>query len=220
MNIALLGKTMKAMYKLSGKTLNNLSEETGLTVDTINNVFYARLQKPSYFGIKSLVEACGYKMTDLTSFMEYAETLPKDADFIKEFSNYIISVENTNTLVEITNNCSVDNENTTQHECCNQIKELNEAHENQLNRFRATHLHYAEQLEKQYKEQIEQMAENIKTLKFNYDNSIIELRNAHKEELDRVEKSKTSLKRMNFFLTAALIVVAIGAVLIALIIKG
>lgn len=220
MNIALLGKTMKAMYKLSGKTLNTLSEETGLSVDTINNVFYARLQKPSYFGIKSLVESCGYKMTDLTGFLEYAETLPNDADFTKELANYVISAENTTPIVEITRNCSGDKENKGSHECCERIKELNEAHENQLNRFRATHYHYVEQLERQYKDQIEQMAENIKTLKFNYDNSIIELRNAHKEELDRVEKSKTSLKRMNFFLTAALIVVAIGAVLIALIIKG
>ena len=38
MNNIALGKTLKAMYKLSGKTLTQLSDESGLTLDTINNL--------------------------------------------------------------------------------------------------------------------------------------------------------------------------------------
>ena len=51
MNNLALGKTLKAMYKLSGKTLTQLSDETDLTVDTINNLFYARIQKPGLAGV-------------------------------------------------------------------------------------------------------------------------------------------------------------------------
>lgn len=76
MNNVLLGKTLKAMYKLSGKTLNQLSDETDLTVDTINNLFYARVQKPGLAGVQSLVEAMGFSMQQLLSFLDENPELP------------------------------------------------------------------------------------------------------------------------------------------------
>ena len=219
MDVVLLGKTIRAMYKLSGKTLTQLSDETDLTVDTINNLFYARLQKPSYLGITALVKATGYTVAELSGFLEMAESLPPEADITDEFTKYLFSVKDTIPDPKITKNCAANAENTESHECCMQVKHLNEEHEKQLDRFRATHLHYVEQLQERYKDQIAQMAENAGKLKDHYDHSVGEIKKSHAQEIERQAKENRSLKRMNLLLTLALIAVAIGAVIIALIIK-
>lgn len=100
MDVVLLGKTIKAMYKLSGKTLTQLSDETDLTVDTINNLFYARLQKPSYIGITALVKATGYTVAELSGFLEMAESLSSEADITDEFTKYLFSVKDTTPVAE------------------------------------------------------------------------------------------------------------------------
>ena len=94
MNNVLLGKTIKAMYKLSGKTITQLADETDLSVDTINNLFYARLQKPSYLGVSEIVKATGYTVSDLSGFLEQAVNLPEDADITEEFTKYVNYAEN------------------------------------------------------------------------------------------------------------------------------
>lgn len=220
MNNVLLGKTIKAMYKLSGKTITQLADETDLSVDTINNLFYARLQKPSYLGVSEIVKATGYTVSDLSGFLEQAVNLPEDADITEEFTKYVFSTKDTNKVVELTKTCNNNVDNTNNHECCLQVKELNEEHEKQLDRFRATHLHYVEQLNKQYKEQIAQMADNVRNLKEHYEHSVGEIKKANELEVDRQDNEIKSLKKMNLLLTLALIVVAIGAVIIALVIKG
>lgn len=91
----LLGKTAKAMYKLSGKTLQQLSDETGKTVDCINNLFYARIQKPDLFGVTAFVEATGYTMDQLTGFLKQAKNFPKGTDITAEFTKYIDFAEDT-----------------------------------------------------------------------------------------------------------------------------
>ena len=55
MSNILLDKVIKTMYKLSGKTLTRLADETVLTADTINNLFYARIQKPGPAGVSALL---------------------------------------------------------------------------------------------------------------------------------------------------------------------
>lgn len=220
MDVVLLGKTIKAMYKLSGKTLTQLSDETDLTVDTINNLFYARLQKPSYLGITALVKATGYTVAELSGFLEMAESLSSEADITDEFTKYLFSVKDTTPVAEFAKNCTANADNTEPHVCCMQVKELNEEHEKQLDRFRATHLHYVEQLQERYKEQIAQMTENAKNLKEHYDHSVGEIKKSHLQEMERQDREIRTLKRLNLFLTLALIVVAVGAVAIALIIKG
>lgn len=220
MDTVLLGKTIKAMYKLSGKTLTQLSEETDLTVDTINNLFYARLQKPSYLGITALVKATGYSVAELSGFLEIADTLPQEADITDEFTKYLFSVKDTIPTAGITKSCTANADNTGAHECCMQVKELNEQHEKQLDRFRATHLLYVDQLHERYKEQIAQMEENTRKLKEHYDHSVDEIKKSHLRETERQDRDIRALKHMNMILTLALIVVAVGAVIIALIIKG
>ena len=127
MNNVFLGKTLKAMYKLSGKTLQQLADETGLTLDTLNNVFYARLQKPGFFGVKMLVEATGYTVTDLVGFMEYAKDLPDTADITDELTKYLHSSPKTPPAAESAVPCAksakCDEPNCN---CCMQIAAMNE----------------------------------------------------------------------------------------------
>ena len=84
MGNVLLGKTCKAMYKLSGKTISQLSEETDLSVDTINNLFYARIQKPGFDGVTKFIRATGFHVRDMTNFLEMAEDLPETADITED----------------------------------------------------------------------------------------------------------------------------------------
>lgn len=90
----LLGKTLKAMYKLSGKTLNQLSEESDLTLDTINNLFYARIQKPGLAGVCALTRAMGFRSQDLVTFLEENADLPDEADVTEKLTNFLYAEQN------------------------------------------------------------------------------------------------------------------------------
>lgn len=221
MQNVLLGKVIKAMYKLSGKTLTQLADETGLTVDTLNNLFYARLQKPGFFGVESVVEATGYSVADLLGFMKAAETLPEDADITEEFTKYIFSAKETVPSVYSAEGCAK-SADSVQHadSCCVQIKELNEEHERQLDRYRATHLHYVDELHTRYHEQIKQMEEATARLKEHYDHSVGEIKKSHMREIDGYRSEIRRAQTVNRWLSAALIMVAVLAGVIAFLLKG
>ncbi len=195
MNIVLLGKTVKAMYKLSGKTLTQLSDETDLSVDTINNFFYARLQKPSFEGVCKLVAATGYTVEELFGFMKKAEKLPESADFTEEFTRYIFTVKDTELSADRTENLA--KKDALSAEARAQIKELNENHERELERYRATQQHYAEQLSSQYKEQIAQMNDSARVLKEHFDHSVGEIKKAHAQEMERQDRQIRLLRWTN-----------------------
>lgn len=215
MTNTLLGKILKSMYKLSGKTINQLSEETDLTVDTINNLFYARIQKPGFFGVVSLVIACGYSVTDLTGFLEVAKDLPDNADITEEFTKYLFSVKDTNSSVRLTADCPVSaNGHVTSHNGCTQILQLNEEHERELDRFRATHLHYVDELHTRYKEQIAQMENTDAQIKAQYDRTVEELRHDHETEINRQNTELSHLKRLNCILTVAIATVCVTALVL------
>ena len=92
----LLGRTLKAMYKLSGKTLPQLADESGLSIDTVNNLFYARIQKPGLIGVSALTKAMGFSVQTLMGFMDQvAPTLSEETDFTEAFTQYISSAEAT-----------------------------------------------------------------------------------------------------------------------------
>lgn len=220
MDNILLGKTVKAMYKLSGKTLTQLSDETDLTVDTINNLFYARLQKPSFIGVSSIVKATGYTISDLSDFMEIAKELPEDADFTEEFTKFIFSVKDTDGSVPATKGCPKHTGDIDTNECCLQIQTLNEEHEKQLDRFRATHLHYVEEVHTLYKQQIAQMEENTQRLKNHYDHSVGEIKKAHAAEIERQDKEIKELKKFGIGMLIVAALIAVGAVVIVLTMKG
>ena len=212
MNNVFLGKTLKAMYKLSGKTLQQLADETGLTLDTLNNVFYARLQKPGFFGIKCLVEATGYTVADLVGFLEHGKDLPEDADVTDEFTKYLFSVREPALPAESAVTCAksakADAPNCS---CCNQIAALNEAHEKQLDRFRETHLHYVDALHARYQAQLEQTEEDFATLKTHYERSLDVIREERGREHEEMTRELRRMQNLNRFLTAALAVLAIVA---------
>lgn len=220
MENVLLGKIIKAMYKLSGKTLTQLSDETGLTVDTLNNLFYARLQKPGFFGVETVVEATGYTVEDLLGFMKVARTLPEDADITEEFTKYIFTAKETKATVKPAVGCAKSAEKEGDGSCCMQVKELNEEHERQLDRYRATHLHYVDELHTRYQAQIKQMEESTQQLKEHFDHSVNEIKKSHAREIEGYQNEIKRAQNVNRWLTVALIIVAIIGGVIAFILKG
>ena len=253
MDNVLLGKVLKAMYKLSGKTLAQLSDETGLTVDNINNLFYARVQKPGYIGVSAFCRAAGFTSAELAAFLEAADELPPDADITERFVEYLREAEENpaagfagsagaaGSAAKVAGSATAANGiagsansakglvktnalsagaasgaamRTASSDLSAQLELLNTEHEKQLDRYRATHLYYVDQLKNQYEEQIDQLETSFARLKEHYDHSVGEIKKSQAAELDRVEAEVRALKRMNIFLTAALIAVAVGAVII------
>ena len=220
MSNVMLGKVIKAMYKLSGKTITQLADETGLTVDTLNNLFYARLQKPGFFGVRNVVEATGYTVEDLIGFMDIAETLPQDADITEEFTKYIFTAKDTPRTARPAEPCVQSAEGCGNRSCCMQINELNDEHERQLDRFRETHLHYVGELHARYQEQIKQMELSTERLKQHYDHSVGEIKKSHQNEIDRYAAEVRHAQSVNRWLTIALFAVTAAAVVIAFLMKG
>ena len=207
MDNVLLGKAVKAMYKVSGKTLPQLADETGLTLDIINNFFYARVQKPSYLGVASLVHATGYTMTDLDGFMVYAKELPESADMVEEFTKYMMSEDNASrySIAARRSVQSVETDEESNRNMAYQIQVLNEQHERQLDRFRSTHVNYVEQLKESYQEQINQLTLNNTKLKEHYDHSVSEIKKSHERELLHEADEIKHARRINLVLTICII---------------
>lgn len=191
MNNVLLGKTLKAMYKLSGKTLSQLSDETELTVDTINNLFYARVQKPGLAGVQTLVNAMGFSLQQLLTFLDEHPDPPEDQDITELFTTYLSTAADTASPVAPAKSTVPAAKGSLYAE----IELVNEAHEKQLDRFRATHQRYVDQLKEQHSQQIEQMQAHNRQMEQHFDHSVAELRLLHAQEIDRLEKHNSRLRR-------------------------
>lgn len=194
MNNVLLGKTMKAMYKLSGKTLTQLADETGLTIDTINNLFYARIQKPGLAGVNTLVEAMGFSLRQLMDFMDSIDRnpdLPESSDITELFTQYIAGAADAVIAVTAAELPAEDTKRTLSAE----IELLNAEHEKQLDRFRATHQRYVAQLQEQHSRQIEQMKEHYDQMEQHFDHSVAVLTDMHAQELARMEKDNLRIRK-------------------------
>lgn len=152
MNNMLLGKTLKAMYKQSGKTITQLSDETGLSIDTINNLFYARVQKPGLSDVDTLTKAMGFSLVQLMEFTSM--TFPPDADITAAFARYTLDLD---VPPEELQQVQFPESDVIEEKMAKQIQLLNAEHEKQLDRFRATHLLYVEQIQNQYKAQLANM---------------------------------------------------------------
>lgn len=158
----LLGKTAKAMYKLSGKTLQQLSDETGKTVDCINNLFYARIQKPDMFGVAAFVEATGYTMDQLIGFLKHAKKIPAGADFTAEFTKYIDFVKDTEDFV----NPAVNNLNEDMMEKLHKsYREQIDQMQNSFTRLKNHYDHSVEQIKKTHAEMLAQQDREIRRLR-------------------------------------------------------
>lgn len=227
MNNVLLGKTIKAMYKLSGKTLTQLADETDLTIDTINNLFYARIQKPGFAGVNALVKASGFKISNFTEFLEMAEDLPEDTDITEAFTNYMTSAEDTVSSVKDTVPRTVSDTKTSGRNASGdspaifskELEALGNAYEKQIAELRTTHFQYVDSLRTQHKEQIEEMKSSAASLKAHYDHSVVEIKKTHAEEMARQDETIRQLKRTNLILFVALLAGLITLIVIAFIIK-
>ena len=192
MNNLALGKTLKAMYKLSGKTLTQLSDETDLTVDTINNLFYARIQKPGLAGVNALVKAMGYSIQQLIVFLDENPDISEDCDVTELFTKYISSAADANAPVKPAKEVVKD----TKGNISAEIELLNAEHEKQLDRFRATHQRYVERLQEQYDRQIGQMGQQ-------FDKSTAEIKAVHAQEIEHLDKENARLQRTGRTLSIA-----------------
>ncbi len=220
LNNILLGKTIKAMYKLSGKTLTQLSEETDLTVDTINNLFYARIQKPGFAGVSAMVRATGFSIADLTGFMEQAEALPEDTDFTEAFTSYISSVKDTvpaagHTVKETAGHAKQASSSLPSH-FEEELTALASSYEKQLEQLRGTQLQYVEQLNLQHREQIEELKNSANNLKAHFDHSVGEIKKTHAAEMERQDELIRQHKKTILYLCIALGVAVIAIILLAL----
>lgn len=193
MNNVILGKTIKAMYKLSGKTLTQLSDETGLTVDNINNLFYARIQKPGLSGVNTLVRAMGFSLQHLMTFLEENPDLTEDCDVTELFTTYISAASDTVASAAP----AKEPVKPAKGSLAAEIELLNAEHEKQLDRFRTTHQRYAEQLQEQHKSQIEQMEQH-------FDKSITEIKSLHAQEIERMEKENARQRKIGKTLSIAI----------------
>lgn len=64
-----------------------------MTVDTVNNLFYARVQKPGFVGVCSLVEAMGYTINDLMVFLRDPQLQQMDVSQVMELIAAYTSTE-------------------------------------------------------------------------------------------------------------------------------
>ena len=192
MNNLTLGKTLKAMYKLSGKTLTQLSDETDLTVDTINNLFYARIQKPGLAGVNALVNAMGFSIQQLMMFLDENPDLPEDCDVTDLFTKYISSAADANPSVKPAKEVVKD----TKGNLSAEIELLNTEHEKQLDRFRATHQRYVDQLQEQHDHQIQRMEQL-------FNKNIAELNAVHAQEIEHLYKENARLQKTGKTLSIA-----------------
>ena len=152
MNNILLGKTLKAMYKQSGKTVTQLSDCTGLSIDTLNNLFYARVQKPGLSDVDSLTRAMGFSLAQLMDFM--SRDYPENADITAEFAKYTMACAD---AVQSPQDSQPSAAEAAENSESPEIRALKAEHEKQLDRFRATHLLYVEQIQNQYRAQLSDM---------------------------------------------------------------
>lgn len=209
MNNVLLGKTLKAMFRLSGKTLSQLSDETELTVDTINNLFYARVQKPGLASVQTLVNAMGFSLQQLLTFLDEHPDPPEDQDITELFTISVsTAADGASSVVPAPNPLPAAKSSLSA-----EIELINEAHEKQLDRFRATHQRYVDQLKEQHSRQIDQMQAHNRQMEQHFDHSVAELRSLHAQEIDHLDKHNARLRHA---LKTLVIVVVIENVLFLL----
>ncbi len=207
-----LGKILKAMQKLSGLSVGELAEKADLTIDTVNNLFYARVQKPGFEGVCRLVECMGYTVSDLMTFMHDPAIVSMDIPQIMEL---IVAYTNANADHAA---AAKDRENlreqavqaakerilpqqggaTINYDTLEQHNERqNELHEKQLDRFRNTHLTYVAQIREQYEAQLVQAEEFSKITIHGLEKLVEEQRERVRVTAERYERELTDIRVEN-----------------------
>lgn len=207
-----LGKILKAMQKLSGQSVGDLAEHADLTIDTVNNLFYARVQKPGFDGVCRLVECMGYSVSDLMVFLRDPSIVQMDVPQIMEL---IVAYTNAGAdhaavtketeknrehavqaakerILQPSISGTVDYDTLEQHN-----ERQNELHEKQLDRFRNTHLTYVAQIKEQYEAQLLQAEEFSKTTIHGLEKLVDEQRERVRVTAERYEKQLTEIRADN-----------------------
>lgn len=207
MNNQRLAKILKCMQKMSGKSIGELSDETELTVDTINNLLYARVQKPGFFGICSLTEAMGFKVEELLVLAKDDETDEADAkELCEKLTGFLQARENGEnpasagkTVEETKTRPSKGVSPATQEALDRQKADLDQEHERQLDRFRSVHQGYAEKMKQQYDE-------NLREVKMSCEKALANERAGSERLRQELTEENRRLQKKNSRLTILLIV--------------
>lgn len=201
-----LGLVLKAMYKLSGLTVGSLSEKTGITVDTINNLFYGRVQKPGFFGVVTLVETMGFRTEDMISILKENPVKDLPQNCLTEILTAYLNKkpgETETVTVKLQTGKEKDSAQALPEAALkgleNQRKELNEEHERSLDRFKATHTHYCDELKQQYKESLELIRAGHEETVQKLENELTLVRQNSEREIKRLHKRN---KRLTWALIA------------------
>ena len=203
-----LGLVLKAMYKFSGMTVGTLSEKTGITVDTINNLFYGRVQKPGFFGVVSLVETMGFRTEDLLCILREQPVKELPQNKLTEILTAYAEKDDGNGQKPVVVAVKTEGQNGKDEETLpsvtlkdleNQRRELNEEHERSLDRFKATHTHYCDELKQQYKDSLEQIRSGHEETVRKLENELTALRNNSEKEIGNLRKHN---KRLTWALIA------------------
>ncbi len=190
-----LGLVLKAMYKLSGMTVGALSEKTGITVDTLNNLFYGRVQKPGFFGVVTLVETMGYRVEDLLKVLREYDVKDMPQNTLTEILSGLDKQAGGEKKEPATIPAAGSKKETaiSLESLEAQRKELNEEHERQLDRFKATHTRYTDELKQQYHESLEMIraghAETVAKLQTELD----DVKQNSTREIQRLQKRNARL---------------------------
>lgn len=201
MDNILLGKVLKSMQKLSGKSIGELADASGLTVDTINNLFYARVQKPGFMGVCRLTECMGFSVTDLLYFLQDKSIQNLDVPQITEAVAAYTNAETkpfadtakpaAASAKEIAAGAKEQNALGLVHEDAKlQMQKTEELYEKQFDRYRAANSNYVEQMRRQYESQIQQMQTS-------YENSVKELEKLFDEQAERQVSVITQYERQS-----------------------
>lgn len=212
MENVVLGKVLKAMQKLSGQSVAELAEKADLTIDTVNNLFYARVQKPGFVGVCRLAESMGYSISDLMVFLRDPEIAKMDVQQVMELiAAYTNAGENNvqaakdgedarkqavaaakERILQPSNSSTIDYDTLEQHN-----ERQNELHEKQLDRFRNTHLTYVAQIKEQYEAQLQQAEEFSKTTIHGLEKLVNEQRERVRVTAERYERQLDTIRADN-----------------------
>lgn len=183
MDNVVLGKLLKAMQKMSGKSITVLSDESGLTVDTINNLFYARIQKPGFEGVCSLSEVMGFPVEKLLEYLKNNELEDMEVAQITEF--LAEAAEDGAEKKAVSAVSAKKNAGTAKAD----LASLEEAHEKEIERLRSGYARSVENLREQREESLRQMKESYAGLERTLDSQIALLKEERQKDFQFYEKS-------------------------------
>lgn len=198
-----VGEILKKWVKDSGLSYSEVAEQTGYSLDTINNSLSGKIKEPSLERVFKIAVLTGHSVCEFLRLMLEGEEIDF-ADRIHVLTDKPLHV------VKYTDTLPAKTPTT--------VPAEHHTDDATLDRFRRVHGDYAAAIREQTKQQLETMERQHKVhndaLGKYHEEVVKALEKSHTEVVAHLERENTRLRRRNVFLTVALIVetVAILAV--------